>query len=767
MIPSTPATTPVVPDQRTVHPGSDTEGNHVTLSDALMTLRKRKWILVAALLLGVLFGLYQGATQPRLYEAYGRIEIRSGSSNQYRIEAANSLGEGPSTVRLSSEALILKSDTLLLAVAEDLDLANNPDFVGAKPASHVDLNEPASRQMILNAMDGAINVAGITKTDIILISCRTYNAALSAAIVNRLIEEYISRSFSSRVTSTSRVSDLLTKQLEDLKKDVEASQQKMIDIGKRLGIITLDPQHNQIASSVEDLTRATGQAEVLRINAESRYRVLSSMDPNALDSSIASIGPNGGGASQLSALRAQLETVRAQYAGLNANDGPNLPRVKALREQLQELTKAVDLEQKRVLAQARETYMAAKANEDQTRAALETARGEAYKLRDDLVQYSIYQREFESNRTLYESLLERLRSAGVQAGLESTEIDIIDPARAPATPSLRRRSTILIIDTLVALLLGVIVAFVLESLDTGLTGVSEIEQVSGLPSLALIPRARRTGVDLSQLSIAERNIATLSSPKSQFAESFRALRTSLLLSTVGKPPEVVLLTSATPSEGKTTVSVNLACVLAQRDVRVLLIDADLRRPTVHHRFGLNGKIGLTSVLTGTLSIEDAVQKLPELPTLDILVAGPVPPFPTELLSSPVMKQLLEKCRGIYTHVVIDSPPLLSVTDGVVLARDADAVILIVRHGKSNKPALRRACDLLVRSGAPITGIALNAVDLNSPEYYGYYGYYGYAGYGSSGADASGWESSAEKQRDGSSDEARSARRSTSDKGDQE
>jgi capsular exopolysaccharide synthesis family protein len=236
-----------------------------------------------------------------------------------------------------------------------------------------------------------------------------------------------------------------------------------------------------------------------------------------------------------------------------------------------------------------------------------------------------------------------------------------------------------------------------------------------------------------------RNLGVLTNPKSQFAEAFRALRTSLLLSVAGGEPHIILLTSATPSEGKTTVSTNLACVLAQRDVRVLLIDADLRRPTVHHRLGLNGKIGLTSVLTGSVTFEQAIQRVPEVPMLDVLVSGPVPPFPTEMLGSETMRQLLEKCRGIYTHIVLDSPPLLSVTDSVVLARDADAIVLILRHGKSSKHALRRARDLLVRSGARVTGLAVNAVDLNSPEYYAYYGYYGYSGYASAGVDSAGWE----------------------------
>jgi succinoglycan biosynthesis transport protein ExoP len=189
-------------------------------------------------------------------------------------------------------------------------------------------------------------------------------------------------------------------------------------------------------------------------------------------------------------------------------------------------------------------------------------------------------------------------------------------------------------------------------------------------------------------------------------------------------------------------------VLAQRNVRVLLIDADLRRPTVHHRFGLNGKVGLTSVLTGSLTLEEAIQRVPEIPMLDILVSGPVPPFPTEMLGSQTMHDLIERCRGIYTHIVMDSPPLLSVTDSVVLAREADAVVMIVRHGKSSKHVLRRGRDLLLRSGSKVTGIVLNAVDLSSPEYYAYYGYYGYTAYSAAGVDSAGWEAQGDTPNSG-------------------
>jgi len=716
-----------------------TAATDATLAEAIATLRKRKYVILGVAILGMLDGLYKGSTQPRLFEAYGRIEIRSGSSNQYRIGGASSDNGGNG--RIPTEATILKSDTLLFTVAQDLDLADNPDFLGLKQKPpRANLDDPAVRQSIINRMQGAVDVTPISKTDLILISCKTFNAKLSADIVNKLVDAYITHSVQSRVQSQARASDFLRGTLDNLKHQVESSQEQMIDLQKRLGMISIDPTHNQITASLDTLTTADGAAKIARILAESRYRVLSNMNPGDLDQTVANAANNA--ASALSGLRAQREAALATYAQLTAagNLGPKNPKVEAVRAQIDELTKEIQEEQNRVVAQAKQTYIAARANEDQTSAALEAEKSEAYKLRDDFVDYTIRQREFDSNRTLYEGLLSRLQTASVEAGLESTEIDIIDVATPPPSPSLQSRSSIVMLNTVVAGIFGVILAFILESLDTGLRSVAQIETASGLPSLALIPRARRAGIDVSALSVAMRNLGTLSGPKSQFTESFRALRTSLLLSTAGSHPKVILMTSATPSEGKTTVSTNLACVLAQRDVRVLLIDADLRRPTVHHRLGLNGKVGLTSVLTGSATLEQAVQRIAEVPNMDILVSGPIPPFPTEMLGSETMTKLIEQCRGIYSHIVIDSPPLLSVTDGVVMARDSDTVVLIVRHGKSSKNTVRRARELLVRSGAPITGVVINAVDLSSPEYYGYYGYSAYAGYGSAGNDKSAWES---------------------------
>jgi polysaccharide biosynthesis transport protein len=581
-----------------------------------------------------------------------------------------------------------------------------------------------------------LHVTLVPKTDIIRISYSSLNPKMSADIVNRVISDYIQRSYQVRFESSRRVSDFLSGTLEGLKQEVETSQEQMMDMQRRLGVLGFDPNRNQITNSLDDLSRAVGAAKLARIIAEARYRVLSGMDPNTIEGTI-ELTP-GTAPAELNQLRGQVAVARANYAQMQSSLGPYHPQAKALKAQIDELVKEIDAEQNRLLVQAKQNYVVARANEDQTTAALEAQKAEAYKLRDQLVEYTLRQREFEANRTLYDSLQQRLRTASVQSGLESLEIDIVDRALPPANPVLRPQSTLIMTALAFSLLAGIVISFLLESLDTGLRSIAEIESITELPSLAIIPRARRSSADQAgTLTTAQRNIGVLTQPKSQFAEAFRSLRTSLLLSTAGHPPKFIVLTSATPSEGKTTAATNLAAILAQRDTRVLLIDGDLRRPNIHHRFGLNGKIGLTTVLTGATKLEETVQGVPEIPNLDILPSGPVPPFPTEMLSSGAMDAILRRCGELYDYVVIDSPPILSVTDGVILARQADAVVLVVRHGKSSKHVVRRARDILLRSGAGITGIVLNAVDLNSPEYYGYYGY---SGYSYSSVDSESWES---------------------------
>ena len=720
-------------------PGPGSEIGDTSLTEAVVTLRKRRWVLIVAVVLGAIYGFYKAFTQPKFYEAAGTIQVHNGASNEYRVDLYSEYGDADT--RMNTEASILKSDALLATVASEMNLANNPAFSGVPPGSHLSLDDPNVRARVVGALQGGLNVTLVPHTEMMRISYSSLSAKLSADIVNKVVDDYIQRSYQTPVESTMKVSHWLSGQLEELKTEVEQSQQQMMELQRKLGVLGYDSTHSELGTSLEGLLAAEGNAKVARINAESRYRMIAGMDPNTIEGSIETTPGTMPG--ELNALRGQLATAKATYAELTAQDGlgPNNPRVKSLQAQIGELTKEIDTEQNRLELQAKENYLAAKAAEDKTEQELDARKAEAYQQGDDLVKYTILQREYEQNRALYDGLEQRLETAKVQAGLEALEVDVIDQALPPVSPTMRSPSSIILSTTVFFLLGGIVIVFILEGLETGLHNIQEIEAVMEMPSLAIIPQAKRASVEqMESMTTAQRNVNVLTQPKSQFTESFRALRTSLLLSTSGQPPRFILFTSAMPSEGKTTMASNLACILAQSDVRVLLMDADLRRSNMHHRFGLTGKIGLTTVLAGTSTLEEALQHVPEIPNLDILPSGPLPPFPTEMLSSEAMLALMARLGKMYAHIVIDSPPVLSVTDAVVLGRMVDAVVLVIRHGKESKNVMRRARDLLARSGAPMAGLVLNAVDVNSPDYYGYYGYLGYS-YGNVDADT--WETGAE------------------------
>ena len=715
------------------------DANETSLSEAVATIRKRLWIPILAAILGVCYGAYKSYTQPKLFTASSTVQVHNGSANAYRLENSYYYDDD-SLTKMNTEVSILQSDTLLTTVARDMNLANNPDFWGANGPLHLSIDDPVVRANVLGTLRGGLQIVLIPRTQLMRITYSSLSAKLSADIVNQLVAAYIQRSFQTPAKQTKMVSDWLSGQLDELKHQVERSQQQMMDLERQLGVLGYDNNsHNELQAALEELLTAENTAKIQRITAESRYRMVTGMDPNTLESSIETTPGTAPG--ELNALRSQIAADKAQYASLTANTagglGPNNPTIKALTTRIDELTKELDAEQNRIVTQAREHYLAAKATEDSTHRELEARKQEAYQQGDDKVRLSILQREYEQNRALYDGLQQRLETAKVEAGLDALEVDTVDEAVPPVSPNLRPASVIIGSTTIFFALGGIVIAFLVDALDTRVHGVPQIEAIMQMPSLALIPRSRRAGVEAGAgASAAQRNINVLSQPKSQFAESFRSLQTSLMLSTAGQPPQFILFTSATPSEGKTTTATNLAAVMAQGEARVLLIDADLRRPSIHHRFGVTSKVGLSTLLAGTSRLEETVQHVPELPNLDILPSGPVPPFPTEMLASEAMRRVMEKFAETYTYVVIDSPPILSVTDAIILGRIVDAVVLVVRHGRANKNVMRRARDLLVRSSAPLAGLVLNAIDLKSPEYYGYYGYTGYS-YGS--MDAGSWD----------------------------
>ena len=429
-------------------------------------------------------------------------------------------------------------------------------------------------------------------------------------------------------------------------------------------------------------------------------------------------------------MREQQADLKIQVAQLSTQFGPSYPKVAQLNNQLKEVDAQIQIEMKKVVSRVRSSYLASLQRENMLSDAMEKQKQGANQLNESAIEYSLLKRDVETNRTLYEGLLEKLKEAGVTAGLRSNNIRPVDRARVPTEPSEPNVPRNLTFALALGLSTGIGLAFLLEGIDNTVRTPEQAQIISALPSLGMIPLGSKNTEASSRQRLAVASskeaveLVTLSRPQSQMAESYRALRTSLLLTSLGAPPKVILITSALPQEGKTTTSINTAIVLAQKGTRVLLIDADLRRPSIHKTLGMGPRTGLSNVLTGNATIQQATVRSTILPSLFVLPAGTPPPNPAELLASANMKDVLTELGGEYDHIVIDTPPTLSVTDAVVMSTRADAVVLVIRSGQTTKQALRRARDLLMQVNARVCGVLLNAVDLNSPEYYYYYEYQG-------------------------------------------
>lgn len=702
-------------------------------------LRHKVFVSICTLL-GLVIGLTV-AFLPRHFTASSKIQVRPGSSSQYKVDAADILSnEGSDSTKLDTEVLVLQSDTLLLDTAEKLHLQSNTDFM-PKLKDGEDPNSPKSQEVLLEALHKNITVTRIPRTQIMVISCNTKSPLLSTRVVNTLVAEYIEQLFQSRFSSTQRVAKWLSGQLDDLKQQVETDQEKLIQIEARLGVVGLDQSHDIVVSELEDLTKAADEARIQRIVAEARYRILSSGDMNLLEGGqdILERNPANNSIGLLSNLRNQKATTEARYNGLSAQFGPKYPEVKQAAAELATLNKEIDQEQRRILNQSQSAYQAAASNEKDTVATLEGKKSQAFQKQNDMVQYQILLHDYEASRTLYEGLMQRLRQAGIVAGLDSSEVDIVDMARIPGRPSETRRSVTILLGLIFGFALGVIAVIVYAQFDQRLHDLSAIEAQLHLPLIAISPSLDKTetgranknerGGKLDQITDV-----FLYQPRSPFVESMWSLRTSLLLSNPGHAPKVIMFSSCNPGEGKSTMSAGQACALALRHARVLLIDADMRHPTLMRRFGLKNTIGLSSILTGRAGIPDATQTIPDIPNLSVITSGPIPPSPPLILASENMSALISALTAQYDFIVIDSPPLLGLGDSSIIAQFAESIVLVVGFPQLNRAQILRARRTLNQVGCSITGVVLNFAD---PESLGDYGYgYGY-GYGAYSPDASG------------------------------
>jgi capsular exopolysaccharide synthesis family protein len=548
---------------------------------------------------------------------------------------------------------------------------------------------------------------------------------LATEIANALVRTFVEENFRTKYESVTQTSVWLSTELADLQMKVQTSEEKLVRYQKDHSILGVDEKQNIVTAKLDELNKELTAAQTDRIQKESNYRLAETGDPAVFTKT-----SREGTGSMLGKLREKEAELSTQYAQATTQFGPGYPKVAELNNQLKQLRREIAAEQTRMQNDIHNEYLAAVQRENLLTTAFEQQKREANQLNESAIEYSVLRRDAESNRQLYQDLLQRLKEAGVSAGLRSSNIRVVDVARTPTYPIKPNVPRNLQLGFLLGLACGIGLAFLLESLDTSVRNMEQVSAISSLPALGTIPlQVSKNGHSRKRLKTVSADIeksespalVTYVRPKSEAAEAYRALRTSILLSSFGAPPKVILVTSALPQEGKTTISANSALVLAQRGSRVLLIDADLRRPGIDKLFGFRSRGGLSSVISGVDKIDDVIVPFARVPNLWIMPAGPIPPQPAELLGSSVMKDHITRWRNEFDHIIIDTPPCLSVTDAVVLSLEADRVILVARSGKTTKAALRRACDLLLQVNARIMGIVLNALDLRSGDAY-YYTY---------------------------------------------
>jgi len=708
------------------------------LLDYLIILRKHQWLILTFLLTVVTVVTIASFKMKPVYQASARVEVDKESQNILPFQGGNSYDEYEDEENyIDTQAKILQSETLAFQTIKSLDLGRYPEFGGTPGATaFAQPGGTSQRPAILGAFLGRLSVRRVPSSQLIEVTFEAEDPALAAQVVNAHLQNYIEQNFRSKYDATTQASTWLSSELEELRIKVEKSEDARIAYERQNQIWQVDGKQDINSQKLADLSRAVTDAQTALTQEEALYRMAVSGNVDAL--------PAARDNAIVQGLLKRKTDLADEYTEALNQYGPNFPKVQRLAAQQKELEDDLQNARQTMLESIREEYNTAQSRAQLLEAALDKQKQEANDQAEKLVQYNILVHDAESNKQLYDGLLQKLKEAGITAGLRSSNIRIVDPALVPTAPSRPQKSRNIMLALLVGLVGGIGLAIFREYLDNTVKSPDDIEALTGLPSLAVVPSVpEMNGVQgrLSRLSgeapapggtNPRVELLSYMQPKSQISEAFRALRTSLLLSQADHPPQVILVTSALPREGKTTAAVNLAVTLAQLGDRTLILDSDLRKPGIRRALNLTvGKdAGLSSYLAGVCGLDDVMSPHPTISNLTALTTGPVPPSPADLLSSHRMREAIADLRRRFKFIVIDSPPIMAATDAVILSALTDGVLLVVRSGTTPKEAFTRSRDLLAAVKCRLLGVVLNAVDSKAPDYYYSYRYYPYAyGYG--------------------------------------
>jgi capsular exopolysaccharide synthesis family protein len=708
------------------------------LYDYLLILRKHQWLILTFLLTVVTIVSVATFRMRPVYVAKATIEIDRENTNILPFQGTDSYDYAVDLDNyIETQSKVLTSETLALQTIRNSGLAGNPEFsAGGVPSEAIATGSLANqkRPPEVAAFLGSLNVRRVPQSRLLEVSYESTNPALAARILNAHLENFKALNIESRYEATLEATRFLTNQLNELKLTVKQSEDARINYERQNQIWSVDDKSNITTQRLSDLDRQLTDAQSETLKKQALYEYAKAGDIDAV--------PEIRTDALLQDMQRRRAELAVQYTDALNQYGPNFPKVQRLQAQIKEVDDQISRQSKGIVLELESDYREAKQKEELVRQALELQKAETNNMAEKMVQYNILKREAEADKALYEGLLTKLKEAGISEGLKSSNIRVVDPAMIPSTPSRPAKARNIAMAFLVGLAGGIGLALLREYLDNTVKTPDDVEMLARLPSLAVVPAFGDDNKSKRRMSFLgsppgnghEKRIELVAQhlPKSQVSEAFRALRTALLLSQPEHPPQVILVTSALPREGKTTAAGNLAVTLAQLGDKTVLVDADLRKPGIGRLLNLGtGKYaGLSSYLAGVSTLDLVTIPHAVIPNLAAIPTGPLPPNPADLLSSHKLADAIAELRTKYKFIVIDSPPIMAATDAVILSVQADGVLLVVRSGETPKEAFTRTRDLLTSVKSRLLGVVLNAVDANAPDYYYSYRYYPYSyGYG--------------------------------------
>ena len=730
------------------------------LRDYLFIVLKRKWLIISLCLVVTSLVAVQMFRQPSIYEAEATIRIEQRAKNVLQTRDFV-LNAQPDANFWGTQIKLLQSPALARQVALSLDLQHNPTFFGSqsqggiftalrrmvggekKPAVVSPAVAPRSLSIIgetqlrdeplsaeeLSALEpyedaiiGSERVEGITGTNLFVIKYRHTDPEMAQKVANALAEVFRANNIERATQNSTKAEDLLAHEISSLQSKIRHDTEALFNYAREKGLPpAMDSVLNVEAQRLSELSRQVLEAENRRKGAQAIYlSAKNSSDPLSI--------PEVQKSSRITNIQERISGLKERKSALEVTYTKEWPEVKKAEAAIKRLEAELEKASSEAIAMLKAQYEAAQGHENSVREMYIKQRGITDQQTRDQIEMAAYTQRLETNKQYLSTLMQKQREVQIAQGDKGSEVSIENYSRVPRSPVGPPRLRNVIIAFILSLVAGIGLAFLLDFLDDTVKSLDDIDRYIHLPALAMIPAGRGPVSRLKGIPQANPGpsdstaLAMVDDVRSPIAESYRHLRTSLLLSSAGQPPRTILVTSSQPSEGKTTTAINTAFMLAQTGAEVLIIDCDLRRPRLHTQFEVSNAKGLTTWLSGEKNLDALLQVYSKTPNLKVLTSGPVPPNPAELLGSEEMRRLLGQLTERFAHIIIDSPPAISFTDASILSTMVDGVMLVVHGGRSSRAVVRRAKQQLLDVGAHIFGVVLNNVKTETQDYY-YSGYY--------------------------------------------